>query len=512
MRGKFPQLHPFLFALISLLSVYTGARLIASPLQLIRPLFVLWGLLLLLRPLSKWLVRDEDWADILLSIFAFGFYFTQSQFFKVGLFSLVFAAAVMLGLWLLKKKIQVRAISLSLTIVGLVMATSQIISLAIILKPIPFSYYQTLASRTNLPSLLPADSSQQKPDIYYIILDGYPRADVLADLYHYDNQPFISELQDLGFVVPAQSHSNYARTAISVSTTLDMQYWDDISPDMEKAVYWWLVEPVIDRNRLRASLEAIGYKYFSIATDWGITNNPSADVYLKPYPLVLSDFENYFLSSTPLRYLYAPFQRFGPITTNDVHRDYIMYDLDALKKAPLISGPKFVFSHIIVPHPPFVFEADGTPIESSASFTFNSPDGSMFSPGEYKKRYVEQVEFVNAQMRQVIRSLLDRSQTPPIIIIQADHGSAIYVDFDDLQGSCMKERFAIFSAIYLPGKSPDAIPKNLSAVNTFRIVLNEYFGAQLPLLEDRQYFMNGYYLFDLQDVTERMDDACVVAP
>jgi hypothetical protein len=429
---------------------------------------------------------------------------------SIGTLTLVFVIVVGLCLWLLKQKIQTYKLSVSLTLLGFVIAAAQIISLLIILKPIPFSYYTTMFSRSKDISLPLSDSAQEKPDIYYIILDGYPRADVLEEIFKYDNSPFINDLKELGFVVPENSHSNYSRTAISVSTTLDMQYWDSISPNMEGAVFWWLVEPVMDHSRLRGTLETIGYQYVAIASDWGITNNPSADVYFKPYPLVLTDYENYYLSNTPLKLLYAPFQQFAPITTSDVHRDFIEYNLDTLKDVPLISGPKFVFSHIIVPHPPFVFEDDGAPINTAGGFTFDSPDGSMFSKQEYKERYVEQVKYINVQIRQVIQSLLDESTHPPIIIIQADHGSATHVDFDDLQGSCIKERFSTFAAYYLPGKSPDVIPQDISAVNIFRIVLNEYFDARLELLDDRQYFANGYFMFDFQDVTNRVDDACVV--
>jgi len=508
MKEKLTRLLPFLFVVISLLSVYTGARLIASPLQLVRPLIVLWGVLLLFYPLCKRLTGDKDWGNLLLTVFVIGLCFTRSNFIKVGAFSILLVGAISLSLWLLKRKIRIQDISFSLSLFALAFVIFQLGSLLVILKPIPASYYQNMAERANEPAIPITDPVLVKPDIYYIILDGYPRLDVLNEIYDYDNSEFIDSLKDLGFVIPENSHSNYSRTAISVSTTLDMQYWNSISPGMEKAVYWWLVEPVMDHNRLRATLETLGYKYVAIASDWGITNNTSAEIYLSPYPLVLSDFENYFLSSTPLKLIYTPFQSIAPIVTNDVHREYINYNLAALKNAPTIPGPKFTFSHIILPHPPFVFDAEGNPIDSGGGFTFDSPDSASFAKAEYKENYVGQVEFINRQIRQVIQALLEKSQIPPVIIIQADHGSALYVNFKDLQGSCMKERFSIFAAYYLPGQSKDVIPQDISAVNIFRIVLNKYFNAGLVLLDNRSYFMNGFYLYDNQDVSDRVNDPC----
>ena len=509
---RIANLHPFFFTLIALLSVYTGARLIASPLQLIRPLLILWGLLLLLSPLFRRLAGNRDWGALLLSIFVLGFYFQKSTFLRVGSLALLVMAVTAISLYLLRKPVRVQQVSFSLTMFALVFALFQIGSLTAILSTIPLSYFKNMAARPNSPSIPLSDVARNRPDIYYIVLDGYPREDVLREIYQYENAEFIDKLTALGFVVPENAHSNYARTAISVSTTLDMQYWDAISPGMENAVYWWLVEPVMDHNRLRKSLETIGYQYVSVATDWGITDNPSADIHLEPYSFTLSEYENYMLSITPLKLLYAPFQRFSPIITNDVHRKYIRYDLDALKHGNEIPSPKFVFSHIIVPHPPFVFDANGDPINSGGSFTFDSPDATLFSKQEYKESYIGQIEFINEQILQVIEALLAGSSVPPVIIIQADHGSALYVDFEDLEGSCLKERFSVFAAYYLPDRPASVVPENISAVNVFRIVLNQYFDASLELLDDRQYFMKGYYLFDAQDVTDRVDASCAIPP
>ena len=46
------------------------------------------------------------------------------------------------------------------------------------------------------PDLPPGES---QPDIYYIILDTYTRADTLSEFFSYDNTSFISELESRGF-------------------------------------------------------------------------------------------------------------------------------------------------------------------------------------------------------------------------------------------------------------------------------------------------------------------------
>ena len=51
--------------------------------------------------------------------------------------------------------------------------------------------------------------SDQFPDIYYIILDGYAHFDTLRNIYGYDNSLFYDFLEKNGFYIPDNSLSNY---------------------------------------------------------------------------------------------------------------------------------------------------------------------------------------------------------------------------------------------------------------------------------------------------------------
>jgi hypothetical protein len=76
--------------------------------------------------------------------------------------------------------------------------------------------------------------------------------------------------------------------------------------------------------------------------------------------------------------------------------------------------------------------------------------------------------------KQLVTEILANSKTPPIIIIQSDHGSRMAPEY-----YCR-----IFNAIYFPGKSGKLFYETLSPHNTFRLMFNEYFGADMPLLDD----------------------------
>jgi hypothetical protein len=82
-------------------------------------------------------------------------------------------------------------------------------------------------------------SQEATPDIYYIILDGYGRADMLQALYGFDNSMFVNALEQRGFVVASESQSNYHRTLLSLSSSLNMQYLDRMSSVMRDSNLWW---------------------------------------------------------------------------------------------------------------------------------------------------------------------------------------------------------------------------------------------------------------------------------
>jgi hypothetical protein len=125
-----------------------------------------------------------------------------------------------------------------------------------------------------------------------------------------------------------------------------------------------------------------------------------------------------------------------------------------------LPGRKFVFAHIIAPHPPFVFGPNGEPIEP-ADRPFTLGDASDFtrrsSRDEYRRGYVGQVQYVNRRILAAIDDVLAHSQTRPVIILQGDHGSRMTMDWKDIRRSNLREPFANLSAFYLPDGKADKV-------------------------------------------------------
>jgi len=124
---------------------------------------------------------------------------------------------------------------------------------------------------------------------------------------------------------------------------------------------------------------------------------------------------------------------------------------------------------------------------------------------EFIEGYRNQLAFVNKRLQIAIDEILLQSSHPPIIIVQADHGPDARLDFGwKIQNTYLPERMSILNAYYFPDQDYEALYEDITPVNTFRIIFNNYFGTDYELLGDKSYFSrwNSPYLF--VDVTDEV--------
>lgn len=342
------------------------------------------------------------------------------------------------------------------------------------------------------------------PDIYYIILDGYARADVLQDTYRFDNASFVSALTERGFHVADDSRSNYMQTSISLASSLNMEYVNflsEIETDNRAPAYLLLEE-----SRLRTTLEAAGYRTINIASPVLFTQFHGYDQYRSPGGAFLTEFEKLLISITAL----------NPLTANSgllipgyqSHREYTLYSFQALGEVASTPGPKFVFTHVVGPHPPFVFDAQGDPVQSDQPYVMSDASGFPGTRDEYLAGYLGELQYINGLALQAVDAILKNSPRPPIIIIQGDHGPGAFTNLFLIEETCHRERGSILNAYYFPDQNYAGLFPGLTPVNTFRIVLNQYLGASLPMLDDRVYFSYWDDPYNFVDVTSQMDTSC----
>jgi phosphoglycerol transferase MdoB-like AlkP superfamily enzyme len=97
---------------------------------------------------------------------------------------------------------------------------------------------------------------------------------------------------------------------------------------------------------------------------------------------------------------------------------------------------------------------------------------------DYYKGYKGTLAYSDKKMREIVDTLLEKSDDPPIIIIQGDHGP---------EKAGESKYYEILNAYYLPDNGSQSLYPTISPINSFRIVLNQYFGQHFDLLPDQMY-------------------------
>ncbi len=335
------------------------------------------------------------------------------------------------------------------------------------------SLQQESADRSVHASYREVAAHADRPNVYYIILDAYGRADVLKNLLGYDNSDFLNALRQRGFYVADCSQSNYGYTEFSLTSSLNFDYIDSlgVSGNRDGRV------ALLQHSAIRSFFEANGYKIVAFPTGWPFTEWRDADMYLDfEHPVTsLTEFETLILNTTALRVItdrQIPNQ--ADASRKDLRQLRTFSLLDKIKKLPGVQGNLFVFAHLVVPHFPYTFGPDGEP---------TSYHGQSATYQETAAAYAGQVQFINKEILKVVDVLLQDSKVPPIIIIQGDHGP-----LPDL-ATGGAQRMPILNAYYLPGIQADKVLyPSITPVNSFRVVLDSYFGQNLPLLKDQSYF------------------------
>lgn len=312
-----------------------------------------------------------------------------------------------------------------------------------------------------------------KPDVYYIVLDGYNRADTLQDLYKYNNQPFMNSLASMGFVIPDCTQSNYAWTGLSMASTFQMNYFDkSIRSGLkdDSNLPWAVLERQIKNNPVKTLFKELDYQIVSFGTGYTFTEWEDADFfYLMQQDTKyrgITIFEAVFIQQTTIIRAFTEGKSGGLDVLGDaegvpntIKYKEIMFTLDKLQETITLPSPKFVYVHLIAPHAGYTFDSEGNYLVQDRI------------PG-----YTDEITYLNARMLDLFESIIKNSKTPPIIILQSDHG------WD------WERRMAILNALYLPDALAKQVTPDWTPVNTFRLIFSGQFGLDYPLLENVSFF------------------------
>ena len=358
------------------------------------------------------------------------------------------------------------------------------------------AYYQVEHSALARELAIPVTIGRTSPtpprrDIYLIVLDRYAHPTVLREHCGFSDPVFEDSLRALGFSLPRAVWSNYSGTSFSLPSLLNFRLVNSVAAEVgPRARDYTLPNHLLEYNRTVAFLKAQGYRFLFLPSQWwpSTRHNRNADMELRVWrglnlgrELSRSYLWRAWHEMTVLELL----RRGYP---SDV--SYLEGTFAVLKETATAPGPKFVFAHVLSPHPPYVFTASCGVLRPPA-------DGPATAE---RILYLDQIRCLNGLVLDFVTEVLRRSSVPPIILLQGDHGTGAMED------SCAngvlppdvaaKAALGAFGAYYLPAGGDRTLSDTVTLVNLFRSILIHYFGASLPFEADGSYLQgSGPFVF-----------------
>lgn len=500
-------IHPFLFALFPVLFLYSY-NISQLPLsEILLPSAVVLGFTSIAVPLL-WLMLKKDIKKagiittvFLILFFSYGRIYAVIKSWQIGTV-IIGRHRYLMIIWLILFILCVYfTIRVKTDLYNLTSILNIIATVLILIPLINISIYFFKTSNIEKDFTWTAQEKNYKsenldilPDIYYIILDGYASSSTLIDFYDYDNDEFTDYLTEKGFYVTKKSTSNYSTSYPSLASSLNLEYINYLSDvvgvgSKDRTI----LRQMIENNKVINFLKSQGYKIIHFSSGWGPTNyNQYADLNIAIKHERWNEFQTLLIQTTMIEAFEKKFFK-------DIGRRRVINTLDNLAEIYKIEGKKFTFAHIISPHPPYLFDEYGKPVPE-ADFDINEWGW------EQKDYYLNQLIYINKEIEKLVDEILSKSEVPPIIIIQADHGPHnTFIDGQYPADDMFKEGMRIFNAYYLPSAGSGLLYDSITPVNTFRLIFNSYFNTEYDLLVDQNYYSFEFEPYRFIDISDKVD-------
>lgn len=323
---------------------------------------------------------------------------------------------------------------------------------------------------------------ETRPSIWWFVLDGYGRGDVLSEEYPgTDVAAFKDALQERGLNVDDRAVASYPFTYLSMASTLQMELLVEEGDDVtDREPFYRMLQ---GDNKVVSTLRSWGYSYaHAPAHGWEGSECSGLEDACANASL-LSEADRVLISMTPLKLLQdgAWLAAIQSARTNPVKV------VEAVERFDL-PQPLFVLAHVMSPHPPYTRTAECDPQES---------DGKWGTRDDY----ADSVTCINRLTIEAIDRILEVDPNA-VILVQGDHGPAHGIkmtkgDPNDWSASDVRRRLGVMSASRLPGEC--APLTDASLVNTFRVVFDCLSREGVEPLTVRSWLAN-YTEYDLLEV------------
>jgi hypothetical protein len=162
-------------------------------------------------------------------------------------------------------------------------------------------------------------------------------------------------------------------------------------------------------------------------------------------------------------------------------RDFNNVSIDSVMKMPFVkgTGPKFIYAHFYLPHPPFFYNENGR------SNNLNS----VLRPESFRKMplFLSYLKYTNNIILKICNAIIDSSSRKPLVVLESDHG---FADFEGAPNGKMWH-FKNYTAFFFPDHDYTKLYDTLSNINTFPLIFNKYFHTNIPLQKDSSIFLSN---------------------
>ena len=331
---------------------------------------------------------------------------------------------------------------------------------------------------------------EQKPDIFYLVFDAYTNNATLKKLWAFDNSSITGWLTANGFYIVDSSKANYNFTPFSISSTFNMNYINRkfgtegrIPTVMLRGVRSMSDNETIDILTKEGYQKRFFIPFNSEIEDIGLIKEFNDFARKQLYNQTLPRrFARDVLWNFVSGKLNPGFIKKPRLEDQPAYKNFLQRANDAKKTIESIKQtcntssrpPQFVYGHFMITHQPHLFDSLGNP----------KTGRQLLSQNDLFSTYTQQVKYANSVIKDLVQWIQERNRRNTIIIISGDHG------FRDFERSMGEYQFPNFHAIYFPNQNYSGVYKRMSPVNTFRVVFNNHFDQQLPLLKDSSIFVN----------------------
>ena len=320
-----------------------------------------------------------------------------------------------------------------------------------------------------------------KSNVYFIVLDMYPRSDHMLQYVKHDNSEFVQKLNQRGFAIQEKARTSYPLTSPTMSSVLSMDYvfTEKTAPHIRDMHEIYQIirgnNPVVEifkNNGYRYVLGEPGLYRVAWCTDM-------VDECVRDPRFRIDVIDGHFLRRTPVNnilFQYWP-SLFNRFTLVPKFTEFVKHDRS--------ERPLFFYGHVMIPHDRMLNDA----CEHISDFD----DYIGISTEQVLKSHIR---CVNSHLVDFVDTVV-KKQPNSIIIIQSDHGLGIGImpklravrkwDGNNFRRDpeWVNERWSIFSAIRLPSNCSANIGNQFSNVNTFRHVFSCMSGKEFAKLDHR---------------------------